>query len=121
RYFPEVLAAVRSNLPERCVVDGEIVIVSGDRLDFDALLNRIHPADSRVTLLATQTPASFIAFDLLALGDDSLLQEPFRRRRELLEEALGQGQAPVYVTPATTSLELAKQWFEAFEGAGLDG
>jgi ATP-dependent DNA ligase len=121
RYFPEVLKAARANLPDRCVVDGEIVIVRGDRLDFDALLNRIHPADSRVNLLAEQTPASFVAFDLLALGDDSLLEEPFRRRRELLEDALAAAQAPVYVTPATASLEVAKRWFEQFEGAGLDG
>ena len=121
RYFPEVLRAVRANLPERCVMDGEIVIVRGDRLDFDALLNRIHPADSRVKLLADQTPASFVAFDLLALGDDSLLEEPFRRRRELLEGALAAARAPVHVTPATTSLELAKRWFQQFEGAGLDG
>jgi ATP-dependent DNA ligase len=121
RYFPELLASLRKNLPERCVVDGEIVIVRGDRLDFDALLNRIHPADSRVALLAAQTPASFIAFDLLALGDDSLLEESFRRRRELLEEALAQAQAPVHLTPATTSIETARHWFDQFEGAGLDG
>jgi ATP-dependent DNA ligase len=121
RYFPDVVAAVRANLPERCVVDGEIVIVQGDRLDFDALLNRIHPADSRVNLLAAQTPASLVAFDLLALGDDSFLEEPFQRRRERLEEALAPAQAPVYLTPATSLLEIAKRWFEQFEGAGLDG
>src|SRR5207244_9026266 len=88
RYFPEVIAALKSNLPDRCVVDGEIVIVRNDRLDFEALLNRIHPAESRVRLLAGQTPASFIAFDLLALGDEALLSAPLRRRRALLEEAL---------------------------------
>src|SRR5690348_10641030 len=82
RYFPEVVAAAKQLLPERCVVDGEIVIPRGDRLDFEALLQRIHPAQSRVTLLAEQTPASFVAFDLLALGDDSLLEVPFERRRE---------------------------------------
>src|SRR3989442_960634 len=121
RYFPELLDAARTHLPERCVVDGEIVIVRGERLDFDALLNRIHPADSRVKLLATQTPASFIAFDLLALNDQSLLEEPLRRRRGLLEDALAAAGPPVYVTPATTSHELAQSWFEQFEGAGLDG
>src|SRR2546426_8852283 len=96
RYFPELLDAARTHLPERCVVDGEIVIVRGERLDFDALLNRIHPADSRVKLLATQTPASFIAFDLLALNDQSLLEEPLRRRRGLLEDALAAAGPPVY-------------------------
>jgi ATP-dependent DNA ligase len=121
RYFPEVVAAVRSNLPERCVVDGEIVIVRDGRLDFEALLNRIHPADSRVRLLASQTPASFIAFDLLALGDEAFLSEPFRRRREVLQEALASARAPVHLTPATDSLEVARDWFEQFEGAGLDG
>jgi ATP-dependent DNA ligase len=121
RYFPEVVAALKSNLPDRCVVDGEIVIVRNDRLDFEALLNRIHPAESRVRLLAGQTPASFIAFDLLALGDEALLSAPLRRRRELLEEALKTARAPVHVTPATDSLEVARNWFTQFEGAGLDG
>jgi ATP-dependent DNA ligase len=121
RYFPEVVEAVKQNLPERCVVDGEIVIVNDDRLDFEALLNRIHPAESRVRLLAGQTPASFIAFDLLALGDRDLTSEPYKRRREVLEEALGSARAPVHVTPATDSLEVAQGWFSEFEGAGLDG
>ncbi|MDQ6921854.1 MAG: ATP-dependent DNA ligase, partial [Candidatus Dormibacteraeota bacterium] len=121
RYFPEVVAAVRENLPDRCVVDGEIVIVRDGRLDFEALLNRIHPAESRVRLLARETPASFIAFDILALGDQALLEEPFRRRREVLEEALGTARAPVHVTPATDSLDVARDWFQQFEGAGLDG
>ena len=90
RYFPEVVAALLANLPERCVVDGEIVIPAGDgrRLDFDALLQRVHPAASRVKLLAEQTPASFVAFDLLALGDEDCTELPFERRRALLEEAL---------------------------------
>lgn len=121
RYFPELLLALRANLPERCVLDGEIVIVRGDRLDFDALLNRIHPADSRVKLLAAETPATFVAFDLLALGDESLLETPFSRRRQLLEEALRDAGPPVHVTPSTTSVEVARQWFRQFEGAGLDG
>jgi ATP-dependent DNA ligase len=121
RYFPEVVAAVKDNLPERSVIDGEIVIVSGDRLDFEALLNRIHPAESRVRLLAEQTPASFIAFDILALGDRDLTSEPFKRRRELLKEALASARPPVHMTPATDSLEVARGWFKEFEGAGLDG
>jgi ATP-dependent DNA ligase len=121
RYFPEVVAAIRDNLPDRCVVDGEIVIVRDGRLDFEALLNRIHPAESRVRLLARETPASFIAFDILALGDQALLEEPFRRRRQVLEEALGTARAPVHVTPATDSLDVARDWFQQFEGAGLDG
>ena len=88
RYFPELVEAFRSELPERVVVDGEIIIVTGERLDFDALLNRIHPAKSRVDMLAEQTPASFVAFDILALDDDSLLETPFIERRERLVDAL---------------------------------
>src|SRR4051795_11100982 len=88
RYFPEVVAAVRANLPERCVVDGEIVIATGDRLDFEALQQRIHPAASRVNRLAETTPASFVAFDLLALGDDDVTGRPQSERRLLLERAL---------------------------------
>jgi ATP-dependent DNA ligase len=123
RYFPEVVAAIQANLPERCVVDGEIVIPdsAGRRLDFEALLQRIHPADSRVRLLAEQTPASFVAFDLLALGDQDCTELPFERRRALLEEALAPASPPVYVTPATRDRDLAAQWFAQFEGAGLDG
>jgi ATP-dependent DNA ligase len=121
RYFPEVVDAVRANLPARCVVDGEIVIVRGNSLDFEALLQRIHPAASRVTKLSLETPAAFVAFDLLALGDESLLDQPFARRRELLTAALADADARVLLTPATDSVELAQQWFEVFEGAGLDG
>ena len=121
RYFPEVLTAIRANVPRRCVLDGEVVIVRGDRLDFDALLNRIHPADSRVNLLASETPATFVAFDLLALDEESLLETPFSRRRELLQEALAPADAPVHVTPSTSSVEVARRWFRQFEGAGLDG
>jgi ATP-dependent DNA ligase len=121
RYFPEVVEAVKANLPERCVVDGEIVIVTGDSLDFEALLQRIHPADSRVRKLAAETPASFVAFDLLALGDESLMGEPFSRRRALLIDTLASSDSRVLLTPATDSVELARRWFEVFEGAGLDG
>ena len=121
RYFPEVVDAVKAQLPERCVVDGEIVIVTGSGLDFEALLQRIHPADSRVRLLAKNTPASFVAFDLLALGDENLMELPFATRRERLLDALGKVAPPVYVTPATDDLATAKEWFQVFEGAGLDG
>jgi ATP-dependent DNA ligase len=123
RYFPEVAAALTANLPPRCVVDGEIVIpdASGRRLDFEALLQRIHPAASRVALLAEQTPAHFVAFDLLALDDTDLCGEPFGARRAALEQALAQARPPVHLTPATTDRDLARQWFRQFEGAGLDG
>jgi ATP-dependent DNA ligase len=123
RYFPEVVEALLASLPERCVVDGEIVVPAADgrRLDFEALLQRIHPADSRVKLLARQTPASFVAFDLLALGDDDHTGQPFERRRALLEEALADAAPPVYVTPATRDRDTALRWFSQFEGAGLDG
>jgi ATP-dependent DNA ligase len=123
RYFPEVVAAVQASLPERCVIDGEIVIPDGQgrRLDFEALLQRIHPADSRVRMLAEQTPAAFVAFDLLALGDQDLSGEPFSARRDALAQALAGAKAPVYLTPATTDAGLAEVWFSQFEGAGLDG
>jgi ATP-dependent DNA ligase len=123
RYFPEVVDAVLASLPERCVVDGEIVIPDADgrKLDFEALLQRIHPADSRVRLLAGQTPAAFVAFDLLALGDEDCTELPFERRRTVLEEALATAAPPVYLTPATRDRDLAIRWFSQFEGAGLDG
>ena len=121
RYFPEVVAAVKAQLPVRCVVDGEIVIAAGKGLDFEALLQRIHPADSRVRMLAETTPASFVAFDLLAIDDESLLDQPFAVRREKLEAALADAEAPVHLTPATDDPATAKEWFELFEGAGLDG
>ncbi len=121
RYFPELVEALRERLPLRCVLDGEIVIARGGRLDFDALTERIHPAASRVRMLAEKTPASFVAFDLLALGDRSLLDVPLTDRRALLEEAFAQVAAPVHLAPATTDLAVAGQWFERFEGAGLDG
>jgi ATP-dependent DNA ligase len=123
RYFPELVEAVRANIPDRCVVDGEIIVVdvAGDRLDFEALQQRIHPADSRVKLLSEQTPASFVAFDLLALGDTDFTQRPFAERRAALRDALSSAAPPIYVTAATTDRKLARQWFEEFEGAGLDG
>jgi ATP-dependent DNA ligase len=121
RYFPEVVAAIKANTPSRCVIDGEIVVVLGDRLDFDALQQRIHPAASRVNLLAEQTPASFIGFDLLAVGDEDLTGRPFGERRARLEQVLAGARPPVYCTPATGDLETGRQWFEMFEGAGLDG
>ncbi|MGZ8626647.1 MAG: ATP-dependent DNA ligase [Actinomycetota bacterium] len=123
RYFPEAVVAVKVNLPERIVVDGEIVVpdAEGKRLEFEVLQQRIHPAESRVRLLAEQTPAHFIAFDLLALGDRNLMSEPFAERRRLLEEALADARSPVHVTPATTDRDVALRWFDEFEGAGLDG
>ena len=121
RYFPEVVAAVKEQLPERCVVDGEIVIAAGKGLDFEALLQRIHPAASRVKMLAETTPASFVAFDLLALGDSSLMSSPQAERRERLEQALAGSAPPVHLTPVTSDAALAREWFTLFEGAGLDG
>jgi ATP-dependent DNA ligase len=121
RYFPEVVEAVKQNLPPRAVIDGEIVIAGGGGLDFWALQQRIHPAASRVTLLAERTPASFIAFDLLALGDDDLTGEPFARRRAMLEQALEHAAPPVHLTPITRDEATARGWFDRFEGAGLDG
>jgi ATP-dependent DNA ligase len=121
RYFPELVTALQAELPERCVVDGEIVIATGDGLDFEALQQRIHPATSRVNRLAEETPASFIAFDLLALGDVDLTGERFEVRRAALEKALATSKPPVHVTPATTDRDIALRWFSEFEGAGLDG
>jgi len=121
RYFPELLAPLTAALPERCVVDGEIVIVSAEGLDFEALLLRIHPAASRVKLLAAQSPASFVAWDLLALGDEDLRATPLAVRRQRLEQALAHAAPPVHVSPATRDRALAEDWFRRFEGAGLDG
>ncbi len=123
RYFPELVAGFLANLPERCAIDGEIVIpdASGRRLDFEALLQRIHPAASRVKLLSETTPAVFIAFDLLALGGEDLTGRPFAVRREALVRELAHAGPPVHLTPATADAGLAGQWFSQFEGAGLDG
>jgi ATP-dependent DNA ligase len=121
RYFPDVVAAVKRNFPPRAVIDGEIVIAGDGGLDFWALQQRIHPAASRVTLLSSRTPASFIAFDLLALEDHDLTGEPFADRRAALEHALAGARHPIHVTPLTRDGHVAQRWFERFEGAGLDG
>lgn len=121
RYFPELAAPLRAQLPERCVLDGEVVIARDGALDFDALLLRIHPAESRVRLLAAETPSSFVAWDLLALGEEDLRGVPQGERRARLEAVLGSAAPPVHLTPATTDRALAADWFDRFEGAGLDG
>jgi ATP-dependent DNA ligase len=121
RYFPELIEPLKASLPDRCVVDGEIVIVAEGGLDFEALLQRIHPAASRVKLLAQATPASFVAFDLLAAGDDDLMGLGFADRRIRLEAALAGAVPPVHLTPLTADRAVAADWFSRFEGAGLDG
>lgn len=121
RYFPELLDPLRGCLPERAVVDGEIVVMTRRGLDFDLLAQRVHPAESRVLRLARETPAAFVAFDLLALGADDLRSRPLSERRSALEAAVGAGTRSVRVTPATSDRGRAEEWFERFEGAGLDG
>ncbi|MCL3837272.1 ATP-dependent DNA ligase [Aeromicrobium duanguangcaii] len=121
RYFPDVVESIRAHIPARCVLDGEIVIAMDGRLSFDALSNRIHPAASRVTMLSHETPASFVAFDLLALGDRSFVDEPLAVRRPALVEALSAATAPIHVTRVTQDPDEAQRWFTIFEGAGLDG
>jgi ATP-dependent DNA ligase len=121
RYFPEMEDALRAELPDRCVVDGELVVVTGDGLDFDTLQLRLHPAESRVNMLAAATPASFVAFDLLALDDRDLTGEPFTERRRLLEGALAGHHDRVRLTPVTADADVAEDWFRRFEGAGFDG
>ena len=121
RYFPELVEALKKNLPDRCVLDGEIVIAGPNGLDFDALSQRIHPAESRINLLAETTPASFVAFDVLALDDQDLCDTPYAERRKVLEKTLKKAKAPVHVTPATDDPTVASDWFDQFEGAGLDG
>jgi ATP-dependent DNA ligase len=121
RYFPELLDPIRSSLPARCVVDGEIVIVMNNELDFEALQLRLHPAASRVNLLSRQTPASFVFFDLLCLGDRDLRGESFQNRRRELESLMARMPPPLHLTPATDNSSLASDWFRRFEGAGLDG
>ncbi|MCD4526702.1 ATP-dependent DNA ligase [Nocardioides sp. cx-173] len=125
RYFPEVVEAVRAQLPQRCVVDGELFVASispdGDRLEFEVLQERIHPAASRVRLLSETTPAGLVVFDLLALGDTSYVDRPLRERRAALEESFGDLAGPCYLTRTTTDPAVAEEWFTQFEGAGLDG
>ncbi|MFG1793813.1 ATP-dependent DNA ligase [Nocardia sp. NPDC049149] len=121
RYFPEVAELLKQALPDKCVVDGEIVVVTDQGLDFDTLQNRLHPAASRVNKLAVETPASFVAFDLLALGDKDLTEEPFAERRRLLETILDTELSRVHLTPITQDPDVAEDWFTRFEGAGFDG
>ncbi|MEU0539783.1 ATP-dependent DNA ligase [Nocardia sp. NPDC005978] len=126
RYFPELVELLGTVLPDKCVIDGEIVIVTEHGLDFDTLQQRLHPAASRVNKLAVETPASFVAFDLLALGDRDLTGEPFAERRALLETLLDSrgpdaGATRIHLTPMTDDPEVAQDWFTRFEGAGFDG
>ncbi len=121
RYFPELVEALRANVPDRCVLDGEVVIAGPTGLDFDVLSQRIHPAASRIKLLSETTPASFVAFDVLALDDEDLRGQPYASRRAALEKALSGAQPPIHLTPVTTSPVVARDWFTRFEGAGLDG
>jgi ATP-dependent DNA ligase len=121
RYFPEIIDPLKAALPDRCVVDGELVIAGDDGLEFDALQMRIHPAASRVTKLAAEMPSSFVAFDMLAEGGDDLRKTPLRERRARLERALKKAKPPIHLTPVTTDPKTAAEWFEHFEGAGLDG
>ena len=124
RYFPEIVEAVKANFPDHCCIDGEIIVVdpaTGDRLNFDLLQQRIHPAASRIARLSKETPARFVAFDLLALGMENYTVQPFEVRRAALEKALGAAQPPIHLTPVTKDRDVARQWFEEFEGAGLDG
>ena len=121
RYFPELADPLRANIPERCVLDGEIVISRDGALQFELLLLRIHPAASRVKMLAEESPASFVAWDLLALGDEDLRDTPQGERRARLEAVLGTARPPIHLTPATLDRDTAADWFDRFEGAGLDG
>lgn len=121
RYFPELMAPLLAQTPDRCVLDGEIVIARDGKLDFDTLQLRLHPAASRVNLLSRQTPASIVFFDILAEGDRNLLETPFQQRRQLLESIANSATPPIHITPATRNRNIAEDWFHRFEGAGLDG
>jgi ATP-dependent DNA ligase len=121
RYFPEVIDALREQLPARCVLDGELVIARDGALDFDRLQLRLHPAESRVRKLAQEIPASVVFFDVLSIDDRDLRDVPFEKRRAELEKMLGQATPPIHITPATRDAKLAADWFRRFEGAGLDG
>jgi ATP-dependent DNA ligase len=121
RYFPEMVEALKAHLPERIVLDGELFVAIGEKLEFEVLQERIHPAKSRIDMLAEKTPAGFVAFDLLALGDESYVDRPLRERRQALEQALRDTKAPVHLTRITEDPQEAEGWFEQFEGAGLDG
>ena len=121
RYFPELIEPLRAQLPERCALDGEIVIAKDGALDFEALQLRLHPAASRVNLLSQKIPASIVFFDLLCVGDRNVMGEPFQARRRELEALLSSATPPVHLTPATPEASVAADWFRRFEGAGLDG
>jgi ATP-dependent DNA ligase len=121
RYFPELIEPLKSQLPKKCVLDGEIVLARNGALDFDALQLRLHPAASRVKLLSEQMPASIVFFDLLAEGEHDLRATPFEKRRKRLESLLKRAENPIHLTPATNDLAIAADWFRRFEGAGLDG
>jgi ATP-dependent DNA ligase len=121
RYFPELADPLKANLPERCILDGEVVIERDGELQFESLLLRIHPAASRVKMLAGESPASFVAWDLLAIGDEDLREVPQGERRARLESVLAGAQPPIHLTPATTDRAMGEDWFHRFEGAGLDG
>lgn len=121
RYFPELADPIREQLPDKVVLDGEIVIATPSGLDFDALQLRLHPAESRVRKLAAETPASFVAFDLLALGDTDARPLPLAERWRVLTDVMGQVDPPLYLTPSTRDPAVARDWFQRFEGAGLDG
>jgi ATP-dependent DNA ligase len=121
RYFPELIDPLQAQLPDRCVLDGEIVIATNGGLDFERLQLRIHPAASRVKLLSKESPASIVFFDLLCAGDQDLRAEPFEKRRRELEKVLSSAAPPIHITPATSESSVAAEWFGRFEGAGLDG
>ncbi len=121
RYFPEIVEPLRASLPDRCVIDGELIVAIDGKLDFDALGQRIHPAESRVNMLADKTPVSFIAFDVLSLGNDSYLDRPFAERRKALESIAPGFAEPIHLAPMTTDRDQAMEWFHTLEGAGLDG
>jgi ATP-dependent DNA ligase len=121
RYFPEIVAAVKAQMPQRCVIDGEVVVAGPQGLDFEMLSQRIHPAASRIEMLSRQWPARLVAFDLISAGDRNLMTAPFAQRRSELEAVLGRAEPPIHLTPITSDPATAADWFERFEGAGLDG
>ena len=121
RYFPELVETLKKQLPKQCVLDGEVVLARDGALDFDALQLRLHPAASRVKMLSEQMPASVVFFDLLAEGKKDLRNTPFEQRRSKLESMLSSAESPVHLTPATSDMKIARDWFRRFEGAGLDG